>query len=527
MPYKVFFVEDEIEIREGIRDNVDWTAYGFEFCGEAPDGEMALPLMQTLKPDVLITDIRMPFMDGLQLSQIVRDRLPATKVIILSGHDEFEYAQQAIKLGVFAYLLKPVSMQELIQVLQKVARELEQERGEQQALQKLRDQIEQNRAALRERFLLRLVAGVASPAEAIETSQSMGLDLIARRYLVVAIRIEPSDRSEQPGLQKFLHAQELASTLVENNPDAFLLRKDLCELVLLLKGSSAENLYEERDLILARLRQALEGTECEMIAGSGTPQTRISDIRQSFSDAAASLQHAARGRTSAFVNGFDEATLLEVDKSAVEDYLRSGTADGFDSFFESFSRPLGARTLSSPVAKSYIFTDVALTTARFVYELGGNADQIVPELRSLETIVASIQTMEHLRESARKILVAALAFRDNLVIHGYAGIIKQAQACMDRRYVDPELSLSDVAAHVNLSASYFSSVFSKETGQTFKEYLTELRIKRAKELLRTTTLKAFEVGYQVGYNDPHYFSHVFHKNTGLTPLEFRLQAQAA
>jgi two-component system response regulator YesN len=118
MLYKVFFVEDEIVTREGIRDHVDWKGHGFEFCGEASDGELALPLLQTIKPDVLITDIRMPFMDGLQLSQIVRDRMPTTKIIILSGHDEFEYAQKAIKLGVSEYLLKPFSVHDLHNVLQ-------------------------------------------------------------------------------------------------------------------------------------------------------------------------------------------------------------------------------------------------------------------------------------------------------------------------------------------------------------------------------------------------------------------------
>ena len=100
MRYKVFLVEDEIVTREGIRDNVDWRAAGFEFCGEAPDGELALPLIEESKPDVLITDIKMPFMDGLQLSKIVREHMPWVKIIILSGHNEFEYAQSAVKLGV-------------------------------------------------------------------------------------------------------------------------------------------------------------------------------------------------------------------------------------------------------------------------------------------------------------------------------------------------------------------------------------------------------------------------------------------
>lgn len=128
MPYKVFFVEDEIVTREGIRDNVDWKANGFEFSGEATDGEMALPLLQTIQPDVLITDIKMPFMDGLQLSKIIRERMPWVKIVILSGHDEFEYAQQAIELGVTEYLLKPVTIQNLHHALQKIAAQLDREK---------------------------------------------------------------------------------------------------------------------------------------------------------------------------------------------------------------------------------------------------------------------------------------------------------------------------------------------------------------------------------------------------------------
>ena len=121
----MFLVEDEIVTREGIRDNVDWGAAGFEFCGEASDGEIAIPLIEESNPDVLITDIKMPFMDGLQLSKIVREHMPWVKIIILSGHDEFDYAQSAVKLGVTEYLLKPVSANDLSRVLKGLTATLE------------------------------------------------------------------------------------------------------------------------------------------------------------------------------------------------------------------------------------------------------------------------------------------------------------------------------------------------------------------------------------------------------------------
>ena len=527
MLYKVFLVEDEIVTREGIRDNVDWKTNSFEFCGEAPDGEMALPLLQTVKPDVLITDIRMPFMDGLQLSQIVRDRMPATKIIILSGHDEFEYAQKAIKLGVSEYLLKPVSVQDLHHVLQKVASELDQKRQEQQALQKLRDQVEENRAALRERFLLKLVSGAASFAEAVEKSQLLGIDLVARCYLVVVVRIELASPSGQFDYREYQRIQQIVSGAVENNPDVFLLKKDLEELVLIMKGNTPEYLQEERDLLLERIRRQVEPTQCRLIAGSGAPQKRIADIYQSFVEALVSIQPVASGHGASSNNGFDKAELLKVDKSAVEDYLKFGAVDDFDAFFDAFIRPLGETAFGSPIVKNYVFMDIVLATAKFVDELGGSVDQIIPELDNIETVLTRIETIEQLREQAREVLVNALVFRDSRTSHQYAGVIKQAQEYIDRHYMDPNMSLNRVAAQVGLSPCHLSAVFSQETGKTFKEYLTEIRIRKAKELLRTTTMKAFEICYQIGYNDPHYFSHVFRKNTGLTPREFRLQVQMA
>ena len=183
MLYKVFFVEDEIIIREGIRDNVDWQSSGFEFCGEASDGERALPMLSMIKPDVLITDIKMPFMDGLQLSKIVRERMPWVKIVILSGHDEFEYAREAIHLGVTDYLLKPVTAQKLQSTLQSLAAQLDEERKAQEQQRKLAEQVEENQSMLRERLLFRMIVGAVPPTEAIEKGQALGLDLSARYYL--------------------------------------------------------------------------------------------------------------------------------------------------------------------------------------------------------------------------------------------------------------------------------------------------------------------------------------------------------
>lgn len=155
MLYKAFLVEDGIVTREGIRDSVDWTRSGFRWCGKAPDqGEIALSMIEAEQPEILITDIKMPFMDGLELSRIVRQRLPQTRIVILSGHDEFRYAQEAIQLGVTEYLLKPVSAQGLMDVLIRIRNQIEGERQQQEHLRRLLDQVHDNITVMRQRFLV-------------------------------------------------------------------------------------------------------------------------------------------------------------------------------------------------------------------------------------------------------------------------------------------------------------------------------------------------------------------------------------
>ncbi|MBI3170733.1 MAG: response regulator [Chloroflexi bacterium] len=523
MSYKVFLVEDEVVTREGIRDNVDWRASGFEFCGEASDGEMALPLLRTAKPDVLITDIKMPFIDGLQLSKIMRERMPWVKVIILSGHDEFEYAQQAIKLGVTDYLLKPITVQNLQSALQKLTAQLDDERKERENLKRLQEQAEENRATLRERFLFKLIVGAVSPAEAVENGQLLELNLIARHYLVMILKIEPDDRSGQPEHDGYQQIQNMVVGLIEKDPDIFVLKRDWGDLVLIFKGHTLEYLEESRDSLLDEIRREVGKTRYKLTIGMGTAKNRIADICQSFIEALTRIQNPPGDEDSSLHQPLERMELLKVDKVAVENYLHSGKREGFDEFFNAYLLPLSEAALKSNLIKNYIFVDVVLAIAKLVDDLGGEVDKVIPELNSIELIMSNIKTIEELRAHVYKIIMTALAYRDGQPKGQYKDLIRQAKEYIERHYTDPDLSLNIVAARANLSASHFSVVFSQETAQNFKEYLTEVRINKAKELLRMTSLRSADIAYQVGYNDPHYFSAVFKKHTGQSPIEFRSQ----
>jgi two-component system response regulator YesN len=514
VPYKVFLVEDEIAAREGIRDNVDWRAAGFEFCGEAPDGEIALPLIDAAQPDVLLTDIKMPFMDGLQLTRIVREHLPWVKVVILSGYDEFGYAQAAVKLGVTEYLLKPISVPDLHAVLRKIKTSLDQEKSDREYLKLLRSQAEDNLVLLREKFLLRLVLGGESSLSAIEQSEQLGLEILARCYLVLLIKIHPDTGAAPSDFAVCQEVEKRVAALVGASIDALLTRKDMEELVLILKGESASELEEEARLLTDLIRKEVEGrTACTLTVAAGSPQQRLGDLHRSFAEALVKAQDARED--------FENGELQKLDQAALMRFLESGSEADFDAFFEAYVRPLGEAALRSKLLKHYIMVDIILTVAQFVSDLGGNVDQMVPEIHHGDIVLANIRSLDQIRAETKRLISAAHIFRDTQVTNDRAVIVHQAKAYIHSRFTDPDLSLNEVAAQAGFSPNHFSAVFSEESGETFRDYLAKTRVAHARKLLRTTSQKISEIALECGYNDPHYFSIIFRKHTGLTPQQFR------
>jgi two-component system response regulator YesN len=525
MLYKVFLVEDEIVAREGIRNRVDWKSVGFEFSGEAADGEIALPLIISTQPDVLITDIKMPFMDGLQLCKIVHEHMPWVKVIVLSGHDEFNYAQAAVKLGVIEYLLKPISAADIEKVLVKVAESLDSERKERENLKRLRDQVEDNQIMLREKFLLRLIMGGISSSDAVEQSQQLGMDIIAPYLLVMLIKTELCETYQPFDYAEYLRVESLISQLLSEHQGIFMVRKDMEELALLLKGDSPEKLEQKACLLADSIKQQIEtNTTCGLTIGIGNPKPRLGEIHRSFVEALIRVKSKGDHGASSTNDGIiDPIEVLLVDQPAVEHYLKSGVPDEFDGFFNNFLQRIGEAALQSRPVKHYIFLDIILTAVQFVSDLGGDADQIFPEFHDYERFLADVNTIQQFREEIRRILDQALAFRDAQIEDERLMVVRKAKSYIEAHFDDPDLSLVEIASIVSLSPNHLSAVFSQQVGETFREVLGRIRIERAKELLRTTNLKCAEVANKCGYNDPHYFSYIFKKNTGLSPNKFRAQ----
>ena len=236
MMIKIFLVEDEIAIRKGIKNSIDWEKEGYEFVGEAGDGELAYPMILKTKPDILITDIKMPFMDGLQLSKLVRKELPATKILILSGYDEFEYAKEAIKLQVAEYLLKPISSAKLLDVLAQVKEVIRQEQEEKELIKKYREDMKENRELEKERFLNQIITQNLSLAQILETGESLGMDLSAPLYNILLLKI-----TENGGKQETY--AEIESAL-DTLSGVFSFRRGVDEWLFLLIADDAEKMEE-------------------------------------------------------------------------------------------------------------------------------------------------------------------------------------------------------------------------------------------------------------------------------------------
>ena len=413
---KVFLADDEVVVREGIRESFPWEESGYTLVGEAPDGEMALPMIRDTNPDIVITDIRMPFMDGIELCRILRAQMPWIAIIVLSGYEEFEYARQCIQLGVREYLVKPINSENLREALDKVKLQLTDERKTLEHAASLRARIGNDEQLVKEKLIASLYSEEAASEDShsvLKHLQSMGCNVIAPYYAVVNAAFTPANKG-----------QEIAFNLSESSGGVIHASSTRTGSALLVLGDNAEEAEERAYAFATSLVRELERTGCEEI--------------------------------------------------------RVGIGEIVDTPEE--------------ILKSY-------KSARHIRH-------ILVERNSEDSMILGTREMGEVSDDA-----------------GTPSMVSEAKLYMSEHFTDPNLMLQDVAKAVGMSNSRFSTVFSQQTGQTFTEYLIYLRLNKAKEMLRTTNIKSSQIARESGYNDSHYFSYIFKKNTGITPSEYRMQYQ--
>lgn len=526
--YKVFLADDEVVVREGIRSSFPWESSDFVLCGEAPDGEIALSLLREIKPDILITDIRMPFMDGLELCRRARAQLPWVKIIILTGYDEFTYAKEALALGVKEYLLKPVSAQELEAALRRMAALIDEDRQRDRDMLEARSRLDQSSGLMRDQFLSRVIRGKLAADEKEELfvrAREMELSLLARHYRVLILT--PARQSPE----QVLPLRLLADSLTAGQEGLRCLSCQFEGLILLLMmGETAEALDEGAFWLAQTLKHE---AEVALRVAIGTAVGNVYELGDSYLAALRTLQAMNANYLMEDTRIMDSAELLiKVDEvmslagnAGLYEQLRFAPIGDIDHILKAYFSQAGEG--QSVMMLNYLFVESMLTAVRIVQELGLDPQAELPEARRVSSEGAMLSSYDEVFRRAKEAVVRALSLRDRQSVSRYHEVIAKACAYIDSQYADPNLTLSDAAEHVHLSVSHFCTVFAQETNATFIEYLTKLRMEKARELLLTTALRSGDIAQMVGYRDPHYFSYIFRKNYALSPRDYRSRHKEA
>lgn len=534
---KVFLVEDEVIIRSGVKKSINWEQEGYEFVGEASDGELAYPMILKEKPDILITDIRMPFMDGLELSRLVKKELPDIKILILSGYDEFEYAKKAIKIGVTEYLLKPISAAKLTEVLNAVAETIRQENEEKNLLETYFAEMRENTERDKMRLFEKLLMGDLSMGEILEAGERFGMNLGASCYKIVLFKILAN-------LENHVYAEQMvdacssveqAASMMEG---VYVFQRGVEGWAFLLTAQDEKSMEESAKILYQNLKQAMKNyTQLEYFGGIGSTVPRIRSLKQSFREAdrafAARFVEEANQiisqkefEKSQMEEGLKMQGVVQIGKSRemLQKFLSNGTREEVKAFSDAYISRIEEENIRSTMVRQYVVIDVCIVILSFCERIS-SANRLQEEAEELQKMMQKIHSLSEIKKYVVRLLNEAIELRDAESGRRYSDLIAAAKKEIENHYMMEEISLNTVAISVGMSPSYFSSIFSKEAGKTFVEYLTEVRIEKAKEFLMCSSMKTSEIGYEVGYKDPHYFSYIFKKVQGCSPKEYRARGK--
>ena len=531
--YSFVIVDDEPEIREGIRDNIRWEDFGFRFAGAWSNGVEALEACSRQAPDVLMTDINMPFMDGLALSERLLETAPSTKVLILTGYDDFGYARTALRLHVNDFILKPVTPSEFKATLTKLKEKLDAERAESRDLELLKKQLQESLPLLKERFLNSLLWDISTGPEPAERIAYLDLPLPAHAcaWQVMAVDHERSGNNQTDELELLAERNLIQRTLDDSYPHMVFQDRE-GRVIILAWGEGTGQLYHESLKASEQLRERIaRAGGSGVLISLGEAVEGMARVPRSYQDALGALawgrmrgsrgmvayRESLGGRTA---SGADAALSRAAWLKTISTALKTASAEDAVSVinemtdaFKSGAFGVGEYRLTLQLALASVLqaADELGIAAAELFSTGEDPFARLHELTSPESarlwfsgiVVAFIQSLSSRQEKFA------------------ASKVREACEYMESNYADPDLSLPGLCKDLYISASYFSAVFRKLQDMTFVEYLTDLRIRKAMELLRTSAMKSYEIAELVGYRDAHYFSVSFRKITGITPTSYR------
>lgn len=534
---KVFLVEDESIVREGLKKNIPWQEYGYQFMGEASDGEMALPMIRKIRPDVLITDIKMPFMDGLALSQIVTQEIPDIRIIIISGYDEFEYAQRAIRVGVEQYLLKPITRGALRKVLLEIREKIETEKEQKNYLETFQNEMKEYEDYSRRSFLEKVFGGVLSVQQIYEEAAKLSLELDAPCYNLVLLSLQAKHQNPEIAVREPEGINRVREALLRffmRFPEYLAFRWNISLYGILIKGET-ERMEELEQRCISNIEKICREEEFSMewYAAIGRPVERLSLLPECYTKVNHILahrffnpqQHILTEKDAVeFLPGKDTKSFESVDSAKVnpeiiQGFLREGKQEEIEDFVNGYLAGV-KDALESRLFRDYLLLNVRFTTVNYMEVLGISKEELLAEDDNEKVREVSVNSRD-IYGYIQELLERALILRDRESENQGKKVLKKGLEYIEEKFSEDTLSLNSVAGAIGVSGNYFSSVFSQEMQMTFIEYVTKKRMDKAKKLLRQSEMHSGDIAAEVGYKDPHYFSFVFKKTVGCTPREYR------
>ncbi len=532
--YRAIIVDDEILVREHIRDNIDWNMIGFDMINDCENGKEAIEFLERNGVDLVLTDINMPYLDGLKLSKHIHENFPDTKIVILSGYDDFQYAKAAIQYNVTEYLLKPITPKELIESLKNVKEKLDEERKKLVESEKLKNyyaDYTRNRKVIKSNWLSNLVKGTKDSNYIIENLKDMDVNIHGKYYCLVVL-----DADVKANIHTFnIHNRqdnELLHFVVENISDEILQNKDSGVSYREIDGKVCLILFSDKVLefknvisdICYEIKHMLYKTmEIAISIGVGCQVDSVEDLYDSYKVANQMLEYKyLRGEDIYWeeeVKLTKEREPLNIDKEMdeISEYIQRGNVASVIEAVDNMKNQFQEEYLDKTQVISYL-NSVIRRIGSVVLKHCGNLDS-----NDRDLFIAKIVQSESLEDACDQVNQYAEKMCEKIIeINEPHGSIKAKLAIqfLKQNYSNPNLGLSDVCNYLGISTSHFSNIFKEAMGVTCMEALMKIRMEEAKRLLIETQLRNYEIADRVGFSDAHYFNIAFKKAVGMAPKQY-------
>ena len=532
--YKILLVDDEILVRDAIRENIDWGKLDCELIGDCENGKQAVEFVKTHEVDIVLTDILMPYMDGMELSHFLHDNYPDVLIVIFSGFGEFEYAKKAIQYNVSEYMLKPVTAMELTKVIENMKEKLDSRKKEQRKMESL-TQVSQdyhkNANVIRSKALDCLVKCTREVQVSLDELERMGITFQAASYRVAVFDIDTysemyqmdMDKQQESALMAFV-LFNVGDEIVVQEKAGVVYQEGNNRVCIIFAGNRTKEFSENIHRICHEIQKKVkEVIGLETSIGIGSWVRSPYELIYSYRLAAKAIDYRyLLGGNLLFdmeEKKTDNSIFLINDLETLTEAIKSGDRR----LMEETLGQIETEIKSALVEKCY----ACIYLQQVIRAIGNTCQSLSEEPEKIiaqrEALLKAVTEQRMFSQAAALVEKYAQEVFDELQELNSSSGQRQGMLAMDyiqKNYMDPGLSLNSICSYLNISTSYFSTIFKEMTGETFIEVLTRVRMEKAKELLENTTMKNYEIAEKVGFSDPHYFGISFKKITGKTPTEY-------